>query len=155
MKIMNRLLLIAAVMLLMGCSAENKLRRARKLIDDAEKLGATFAADTVFKTIEIPIPSSSVDSVVKVVLWTDTIRVEKDRVKTAVVVTPEKRIVYIRSECVPDTIRIKVPVTITKSIEIIEKKPTFWKRLQDFGTKIAGWLFFLALGALLGRMFWR
>lgn len=152
---MKHLTLILFVLLMIGCTAENKLRRAKRLIESAEKQGVLWEADTVFSERIVIVPETKVDSVIKVVTWTDTIRVESGRVKTKVLIRPVEKRVYIESKCDPDTIRIEVPVTVNKSIEIIGKKPTFWQKLRDIGEKIVMVIVLLALGAILGRMFWR
>lgn len=152
---MKQLTLILFVLLLIGCTAENKLRRAKRLIESAEKQGVLWEADTVFSERIVIVPETKVDSVIKVVTWTDTIRVESGKVKTKVLVQPVERRVYIESKCDPDTIRIEVPVTVNKSIQIIGEKPTLWQKLRAVGEKIVMVIVLLALGAILGRMLWK
>lgn len=144
--------IIVIVLLLIGCSAENKLRRAKRLIESAENQGVLWETDTVFSERIVIVPETKVDSVVKVVNWRDTITVEKDRVITRVVVNPSEKVVYIESKCDPDTIRIEVPVAVTKSIEIIGEKPTFWQKLKAIGEKIVMIIVLLFIGYIAGRM---
>lgn len=151
----NHIILILTVIVLVSCSSENKLRRAKRLIESAEAQGVLWESDTVFSERIVIVPETKVDSVIKVVTWTDTIRLESGKVKTKVLIQPVEKRVYIESKCDPDTIRIEVPVTVNKSINIIGEKPTFWQKLRAVGEKIAAALFFIVLGAILAKMFWK
>lgn len=108
-------LIIAILTVAISCApkATRQLRRAEKLIRKAELNGANWKTDTVFVTKEVVTPLVSTDTVVQ--LTYDTITVFKDRVLTKVKVSPKE--VYIKSECLPDTLFVKVPVTVTKTIE--------------------------------------
>jgi len=125
-----------------SCSANQKLRRAARLIREAENAGAKFAADTVYQLVEIPVPEVSIDTMVKVQNWTDTIVVHHDRVTTRVVVNPEKKVVYIASKCDSVTIIKKVPVIVNKEIKVGD---SFWRKLGRSALwfligLIAGWV---------------
>lgn len=109
---------IVIVLFLAGCSAQSKLRRAQRLIKLAEAEGAAWKVDTVFSERIVIVSETKVDTVVKVVNWTDTITLTKDKIVTRVVVTPAEKRVYIESKCDPDTIRIKVPTTVNKVIQV-------------------------------------
>lgn len=134
-------LLLLLVVIMSGCgvlmtSQEKKderkaarhLRKAKKHERLAIGYGAVIYPDTVYKSVEVRIPSIEVDTVVNVVNWHDTITVVKDRVTTRVVVTPNDRTVYIASKCDSVIITKEVPVTVTKRIEVPvtkEKKAMF------------------------------
>lgn len=134
-------LLLLLVVIMSGCGvlmpsqekkdarkAERHLRKAKKHERLAFAYGAVIYPDTVYKSVEVSIPSIEVDTVVNVVNWHDTITVVKDRVTTRVVVTPNDRTVYIASKCDSVIITKEVPVTVTKRIEVPvtkEKKAMF------------------------------
>lgn len=107
--------LIIAVLILSSCApkATRQLRRAEKLIRKAELNGATWGSDTVYLTREVITPLVSTDTVVA--LTYDTITVFKDRVLTKVKISQKE--VFIKSECLPDTIRIEVPIEVNRKIE--------------------------------------
>jgi hypothetical protein len=115
-----------ALILLVSCSPQSKLRRAKKLIAQAEASGLEWKSDTVYQQITVTVPEVKFDTVVRVQTWTDTITVTKDRVTTQVVVTPSEKVVYISSKCDPVTIIKKVPYTVSREI-VVEQ--SFWKKL--------------------------
>lgn len=102
------------VFLLLGCGANNKLRRAERLIKKAELAGAKWSIDTVYKEVPVFIDSVRVDSVF-VAQVGDTVVIEKERLRLKYVRLPGDS-VYIEAECEADTIYQKVPVTVTKTI---------------------------------------
>lgn len=103
------------IIILASCApkATRQLRRAEKLIRKAELNGANWKTDTVFVTKEIITEKQTVDTLFK--FTTDTIRITKDRIVTKIKVSPKT--IYVHSECLPDTVKIQVPVTVTKTIE--------------------------------------
>jgi hypothetical protein len=129
-----------ALILLVSCSPQSKLRRAKKLIAQAEASGLEWKSDTVFSEVRIEIPASSADTIMKVVNWTDTVTVVRDRITTKVMVRPETKTVYISSKCDPVTIIKKVPYTVSREI-VVEQ--SFWKKLGR--SALAG-----ILGIILG-----
>jgi hypothetical protein len=129
-----------ALILLVSCSPQSKLRRAKKLIAQAEASGLEWKSDTVFREVRIEIPASSADTIVKVVNWTDTLTLVRDRITTKVLVRPETKTVYISSKCDPVTLIKKVPYTVSREI-VVEQ--SFWKKLGR--SALAG-----ILGIILG-----
>ncbi len=111
-------LLIVAALVMVGCSAENKLRRAKKLIAKAEAEGVEWKADTVYRDVIVTVPSVHFDTLVKVERWTDTLTVTRDKITTRVVVTPSTKTVYIESKAEPVTIIKRVPVTVNREIRV-------------------------------------
>ncbi len=109
-----------------SCSPQSKLRRAAKLIKQAEASGLEWKSDTVFKNVEVFVPEVHADTIVKVVNWTDTLTLVRDRITTKVLVRPETKTVYISSKCDPVTIIKKVPYTVSREI-VVEQ--SFWKKL--------------------------
>lgn len=112
--------------------AMRKLRKAEKLIKQAELLGSQWSQDTVYKEIPFIIDSVRVDSVF-VAKQGDTVVIEKERLKLKYVRLAGDS-VYIEGECEADTVFQKVPITITKEIS----------------AKINWWLYFgIGFGACL------
>jgi len=102
-------------LLLASCSPAAKLRRANRLIVKAEKEGAVWRVDTVFRTVEVPVPEVRTDTVFQSVEG-DTVLIEKDKLSIKYVRLPGNK-VYIEGKSKADTIRIKETVTIHKTIK--------------------------------------
>lgn len=102
-------------LILCGCSAAHKLKRAEKLIAKAEEKGAKWHVDTI--TVEVPVfvPQTRVDSVI-VSEPGDTVVITKDRLKLKYV-RLQGDTVFIAAECAADTIYKQVPVTVVKTIK--------------------------------------
>jgi hypothetical protein len=113
---MNYKVLILAVFLF---SCSDKLTRAKKLIAKAEKEGATWTRDTVFVDTPVFIEEVKRDSIF-FSLPGDTVRIEKDRLRVTYVRLPGDS-VYIEGKCLPDTVKVSVPVTVTNTIASEEK----------------------------------
>lgn len=112
--------------------AMRKLRKAEKLIKQAEQLGSKWSQDTVYKEIPFIVDSVRVDSVF-VAKQGDTVVIEKERLKLRYVKLPGDS-VFIEAECKADTVYKSVPVSVTKTIE----------------AKINWWLYFgIGFGACL------
>lgn len=120
---------ILLALLFCSCSIEHKiarkLRRADKLIKEAKALGAETRSDTVFTDRVLIIPGDSIVIEKKVVEMRDT-TIYKERVKLRIRVDSVK--IQIAAECIPDTIKIKVPFTVTEKIEC-PPVPSFWRYL--------------------------
>lgn len=108
---------ILIIMIMASCSPAAKLRRAEKLIAKAEEMGAKWHVDTVYVTKHVIVPETHFDTVLTEVNFRDTITVEKDKVVTRVKVNTVSKEIFIETKCPPDTIKIKVPVTVTKTIK--------------------------------------
>jgi hypothetical protein len=132
------------VLLLSSCGPGAKLRRAEKLIAKAEQLGAQWRSDTTYQTIEVPVVHVELDTMV-VTKPNDTIYLEKDRLTVEIIRRADT--IRIAAECLPDTIKVEVPVRIER--DIVAPKPywTWWK--------VAGVsLILLIVGMVVGRL-WR
>src|SRR5688572_9012354 len=70
-------------LILTSCGPAAKLRRAEKLINKAEELGAKWKVDSVIVEIPVPVQSVRVDTVERV-LPGDSIILEKERLKVVV-----------------------------------------------------------------------
>jgi hypothetical protein len=130
----------------MSCSPQSKLRRAKKLIAQAEAAGVQWEDDTVFSEIKIVVPETKFDTVVNVVNWTDTITVVKDRITTRVIVNPSEKVVYISSKCDSVVVEKRVPYAVSREIKVGD---SWWRNLgQAAAALIAG----LVIGFILGKM---
>lgn len=107
---------IIAILLVTACGPASKLRRAKRLIASAETSGATVVTDTVFKEVPVYVKEMRIDTIVQRVDFRDTLVVTKDRVVTRIKIDPVEKTVYVKTVCPPDTLRIKVPVVVTKKI---------------------------------------
>lgn len=143
--------LIAGLMVVLAsCGPSSKLRRAERMIAEAEKKGAVWAVktrvDTVYSMDTIKVAGGRLDTLIK--YSTDTITVVKDKIVTKIKITPGKT-VYVDTKC-PDKVVIKkVPYTVTKTTtKTISAGYTRW---EVIGIGIFG----LLLGAFLGRIFWK
>lgn len=99
--------------MLASCGPAAKLKRAERLIKKAEAMGAVWHVDTVYADREVPVPRVERDTVVYNVPG-DTIIIEKERLRVKLKVSHDS--IYVSGECLPDTIKISVPVTVTKTI---------------------------------------
>lgn len=120
--------IIVGLLLMASCSPESKLRRAKRLITQAENSGLKWKSDTVFQEVTLTVPVVQFDTVVKVQDWHDTITVVKDRVTTKVLVRPETKTVYIASKCDSVVIVKKVPYTVEREIRVGD---SFWTNLKQ------------------------
>lgn len=130
--------------LLSSCGVNHHLRKAEKHLRKAEALGAKVKADTLWRTLEIPVPVIEFDTVLRVDHFRDTITVQNDKVVTRLKYDTITKMMYMSSECTPDTIKIKVPVIVNKEI----KSPRgFWYYFQFIAIA-------LVVGFILGAVFW-
>ena len=113
--------IILFCIILSGCSvfkenkANRKLKRANRLIAQAEQLGVNWKVDTVFKEIPVFIPQVRTDTIF-VTTEGDTVYIEKDRLKIKFVDLPGDS-VFIEGKCDSLTKIVEVPVTVTKEIK--------------------------------------
>lgn len=103
--------------LFLGCSASYHLKRAEKHLKKAELLGAQVRVDTIYKTISVAVPETHFDTVLTVQNFRDTIVVSKDKIVTKIKFDTLTRRLYVHTIQKADTVRIEVPVTVTKEIK--------------------------------------
>jgi hypothetical protein len=130
-------LIAALALVIASCSPESKLRRASRLIRQAEASGIKWISDTVFVPLTITVPAVTTDTVVQVQSWRDTITVVKDRLVTRVVVNPVEKTVYIASKCDSVVVIRKVPHTVTREIRVGD---SWWTNAKQ-------WFLWLIIGA--------
>jgi hypothetical protein len=124
MKSLPLFLLILLLLSLGGCSPAWKLRRAERLIKQAEAKGSFWSVDSV--KVEIPV---FVDRIALDTLFisrpSDTIQITKDRLRLKYVNLPGDT-VWIEAVCDSLTIIKEVPVTVTKTIHAPKGKIKWW-----------------------------
>ena len=99
-----------------SCGPSHYLKKAERALKKAEQLGAEIHTDTVFIEKEIIVPKTHFDTVLTEVNFRDTITVVKDRVVTRLKINTVLKEVFVETECPPDTVKVRVPVTVTKEI---------------------------------------
>jgi len=135
------------LILLSGCSLTNqanrKLKRAERLTEQAIALGAEIKADTVYRWRTVIIDSTRVDSIFTS-LPGDTIYLERERLRVKYVRLKGDS-VFIQGDCLPDTLKIEVPVIVNKEI----------KTGLGVLTVVQWSILALLIGAILARIFWK
>lgn len=121
------LLALILLWLIAGCSPE-------KLLQMAEKKGAKVTTDTVFQDVRVFVPQVRHDTTFRS-LPGDTVVLTKDRLQVKYVRLPGDS-VFIEGTCLPDTVRISVPVTVTRTIS------AGFTKLQLIGSVVGALLFF-------------
>jgi hypothetical protein len=117
---------IAAVLLVLtSCSSASKLRRAEKLIVEAEAMGSKWKIDTITVKVPYSVPEVHVKEIHHA-LPGDTVRIEKERLKIKYVRLPGDS-VFIEGKAEADTIYKEVPVTVTKTINAAGRGYSLWQ----------------------------
>lgn len=111
---MKEILVLLAVLLLVSCGPAAKLRRAEKLIKQAEAAGASWMSDTVFIEKPVIVPEIRLDSIVVVKLG-DTVTVEREKLQIKLI-RLRGDTVFVEGKCLTDTIKVKVPVNVYRTI---------------------------------------
>lgn len=140
--------IFALVAVLVSCGPVAKLRKAEKLIAEAEKKGAVWhvktRTDTVFRVDTIRVAGDSLKTLVK--YTTDTIVVTKDKVVTKIKITPGKT-VYVETKCPEKVVIKKVPHIVTNTVN------------KEIRAGLATWqviglcIFFLLLGFMANDLY--
>lgn len=123
---MKHLLLILTCLFISGCSANWHLKRSKRHEKIALQKGAEIKTDTVYATVGLPTPEIRVDTVFRDVKFLDTLILTKENVVTRVKVNPVLRTVYVNTMVKPDTIKVRVPVTVEKVIYAPDKGLKWW-----------------------------
>lgn len=131
-------LLWLAAVILVSCSPEAKLRKAKRLIKQAENAGLEWKSDTVFQEIKVIVPETHFDTVLRQVNFMDTLIVTKDKVITRVKINTVEREVFVETKCPEKVVIKKVPYTVTREIRVGD---TLW-------TNIKQWLLWFVIGGL-------
>lgn len=136
------LLMMAVILGLASCSPQVKLRKAKRLIAQAEASGLEWKSDTVFQEVKVIVPQTHFDTVLRQVNFRDTLVVENDKVVTRVKVNTVTRDVFVETKCPEKVVIKKVPYTVTREIAVGD---TFWTNAKQvllaiLLTFIATWL---------------
>lgn len=111
-----KIVLPVLLLFLTSCGASHYLKKAERALKKAEQLGAKIDSDTVFVDKEVIVPKIEFDTVLRQVDFRDTIIVEKDKVVTRLKINTVTKEVFVHTECPPDTLIIRVPVTVNREI---------------------------------------
>lgn len=119
------------LVLLTSCmSPMSKLRKAKRLIREAENAGVAWHVDTVFQEVKVTIDRVHIDTLVKTLNFRDTIVLTRDRLVTKVKVNTETKEVYIQSKCDSVVVVKKVPIQVFRDIEVgFSKFGLIWRVL--------------------------
>lgn len=136
MKINNtfKVIIFLVAVILSGCSANNQLRRAKKLIAKAELNGAKWSSDTVYIKVPVFVKETALDSIF-VTLPGDTVILTKDRLHVKFVDLPGDS-VFIQGKCDSMVIVKEVPVTVTKVIHGEKSGLRWWWLIVAFAAGI-------------------
>lgn len=97
------------VLIFTGCSAQWHLKKALQK-------GAFVKSDTIYVDKIVYTKEVKTDTVFTSLVG-DTIRIEKEKLRIKYVRLPGDS-VYIEGKCVSDTIRIKIPIKVTREITV-------------------------------------
>lgn len=140
---------IILLLLLSGCSATERanrqLKKAERAIAKAKVLGAEVKSDTIFTDRSYFIPEYRTDTLITQVKFTDTIRIENERIKWKVKVNEIEKTVYVDAKCKADTVIIRVPVEVTQKIK---SGYSLWEIII-----LA--IVALVVGGVIAKIFWR
>ncbi len=102
--------------ILFGCSPNYYLKRAERATRKAIELGAKVKVDTVYKDVQLFLPETKHDTIVRYNTLKDTIRIETEKVKWKVKVNEVEKTVYLDGTIKRDTVKVNVPVQIIRNI---------------------------------------
>jgi hypothetical protein len=106
--------ILVVALFLSGCGPSYHLNRSKYHERMAIAKGANVSRDTIFIEKVVTVPEVKTDTVFSSSEG-DTVYISKDRLKLKYVNLPGDS-VFIEGKCESDTVKIEVPVTITKEI---------------------------------------
>lgn len=115
---------VIIAILLASCGPASKLRRAERLINKAEELGAKWHIDSIRVEVPVFIIETRVDSIF-IQKQGDTVVLEKERLKVKIMRLPGDT-VKVEAECSADTVRVQVTKVITTTIEAKSGLGWYW-----------------------------
>ncbi len=116
--------LLIVVLFTYGCSAKFHLKQSKRHKLIAIQKGALIERDTVWIEKEVITKLIEKDTVFTS-LQGDTVYIQKERLKIKYVKIPGDS-VFIEGACIPDTLKILVPTTVTEIIHSPEPKFKWW-----------------------------
>jgi len=135
--------LFLTLVLLSGCSAKFHLKQSERHKMIAIQKGALIERDTIWTEKEVITKLIEKDTVFTSLLG-DTVYIQKEKLKIKYVKIPGDS-VFIEGACVPDTLKILIPTTVTEIVHAPKPKITWWMYL------IAGFAIGIILALLLKR----
>jgi len=132
---MNKATILTLLFLLSGCSANWHLKRSERHKLIAIQKGALIQHDTVWTEKEVITKLIEKDTVFTS-LQGDTVYIQKEHLKIKYVKIPGDS-VFIEGACVPDTLKILVPTTVT---EVVHAEKNWMNR----------WIIWLLIGFAIG-----
>jgi hypothetical protein len=118
--------IIILALVFSSCGPNYYLKRSQRLERKAILMGAEVKQDTVYKSVEVITPSVKLDTLVQQVNFRDTIYVTKDKIVTKIKVNTKTNTVYESVKCPSDTVKIKVPIYIKKTIKTTSVMKWWW-----------------------------
>jgi hypothetical protein len=94
--------------ILFGCSPNYYLKRAERATRKAIELGAKVKVDTVYQDVQLFLPETKHDTIVRYNTLKDTIRIETEN--------EVEKTVYLDGTIKRDTVKVNVPVQIIRNI---------------------------------------
>jgi len=129
-EIMNKATFLLFLFLLSACGPKWHLKRSERHKMIAIQKGALISRDTIWTEKEVITKLIEKDTVFTS-LQGDTVYIQKEHLKIKYVKIPGDS-VFIEGACIPDTLKILVPTTITEVVNAQKSWMSFW------------WLFLLA-----------
>jgi len=130
---------LIVLLLACSCSPNGLLKRADRLTKRAIEKGAIVNNDTVYTDRTVYFPEYRTDTLYMAVNFTDTLRLETERIKWKVKVNDVLKTVYVDVACKADTVIIRVPVEVIKTI-----KPNRNTFQIVIGSMIIAWIILIA-----------
>jgi len=124
MKILTPYLLLLILRLGVGCSPACKLRKAKRLIEQAQNAGLKWSSDTVKVNVPVFVDRIALDTLL-ISRPSDTVYLEKDRLRLKYVKLPGDT-VWISAECDSITVFKEVPLIVNREIIAPHKIKWWW-----------------------------
>lgn len=157
---------LATIMLTGGCSdrfmAKMHMRKAQKHLLKAQSYGAEWARDTIMVERRVPVPGVQADTLVSFDPTfgvaenappqsfanepggVDSVILDKGRLKVKTVIRWRDRLVKVEGECLPDTVKVEVPISVNNTLDCPPCKYSIWDL-------VVGLLIALVIGFAVGR----
>lgn len=140
-----KLIYITILLLFTSCGANHYLKKSERALKKAIELGAEVKNDTVYTDRTFFIPQVRIDTLITAMNFTDTIRMETERIKWKVKVNTVEKEVFVDVACKPVIKTIQVPVEVIKE----------YSAGISVGEGIGLVIIALIIGAVLSKIFWR
>ena len=135
---MFKSIIVLFLLILCSCGPAWHLKQSKRHEMKAILKGAVVKADTIYIDREVIVPEIKFDTVLRQVNFSDTIIVEKDKVVTKLKINTVTKEIFVETKCPPDTLKIKVPVTIEKHISAKGGIKWWWLVIVFFAGAVVG-----------------